>query len=726
MIGDSESSWLGTEHQEPRRRQRRVQVARACDACRLRRTKCDNGVPCSKCIARGYRCSNSGAPKASTLTEASEEIASLKRKIQQLETELKRQASNHHNLPSPIGSSPSLYSAPVSTGGAPEPGLKRYCGGIQFRPTRSSNDTWFGPSSLYAFIQRLGDFLNIKLQKEHTIHRLHPVSASDHKLLNEPETGLHGHISHSWAPPAGDVPPTGIYLSLIQEEYFINLFWQTFHTSLYPIVDETQFKKHYQSLMVNGGQDRKPSALVDVIIAICMQYATSAMPSETQGILVEGKDALVAGRWHYWRGQKLLTYELDSPSLSTLQCHLLCVVYTCGGSFHNMMDSIMGLAVRTAYMLGLHLDPSPILPEKDRELRRRLWWAVYLLDSKAGMKLGRPFMLSSSHAMPSLPSDTLEAAASSGSMFAPIGPNATWLSYNLHTVQLYRNVRTAYTAFFDQDNLLREGQVLWANHEAQNSSAEVLRAHTQSLYEWVEGVPESLKMKRQNGGQPLSTDFTSILLEPFTPPWLQRQRLLLEHTYHHLSVNLYRPFISFSLKPPIDSIAEELAMRCASHAITLTMITHHALTESSLLDGWHEAFFCQWNAVMTLIGYIILFPYSTLSNQAKHAIELAISVFDNFGAKFSVAANAAQITRDLSANLEVLLKPIDFEQNSAIFPEEANSLYSAPVDLVLPSQDRFDAPLFNLFDMAVDIDFWNDVDTLFPDLDQSLQVQSEI
>jgi hypothetical protein len=131
---------------------------------------------------------------------------------------------------------------------------------------------------------------------------------------------------------------------------------------------------------------------------------------------------------------------------------------------------------------------------------------------------------------------------------------------------------------------------------------------------------------------------------------------------------------------------------------------------------------------MTLIGYIILFPSSTLSNQAKHAIELAISVFDNFGAKFSVAANAAQITRDLSANLEVLLKPIEFEQNSAIFPEdlEANSLYSAPVDLVLPSQDRFDAPLFNLFDMAVDIDFWNDVDTLFPDLDQSLQVQSEI
>jgi hypothetical protein len=493
-------------------------------------------------------------------------------------------------------------------------------------------------------------------------------------------------------------------------------------------VDETQFKIHYQSLLVNGGQDRRPSALVDIIIAMCMQYATSTMPAEAQGMLVEGKDALVAGRWHYWRGQKLLKYELDSPSLSTLQCHLLCAVYTCGGSFHNLMNSTVGLAVSTAYILGLHLDPPPTMAEKDREMRRRLWWAVYLMDSKSGMKLGRPFMLSSSYVMPSLPSDTLEAAASSGSMFAPIGQNATWLSYNLHTVELYMKVRTAYTAFFDQDIHLQKGQALWATHEAQNSSVEVLNAHAQSLHEWVGGIPESLKLKRQNNGQPLSTDFTSIILEPFTPPWLQRQRLLLEHTYHHLSLNLYRPFISFTLKPLANSIAEELAMRCTSHAIMLTMITHQALTESTLFDGWHEAFFCQWNAVMTLVGFVILFPSSTLSTQAKHAIQLAILVFDNFGAKFSVAANAAKIVRDLSVKLEVLARPSDLESNTAIIPQdyEINSSSLVSVDQALPSQDLFDALDFNLFDMAVDIDFWNSVDNLWPDVNNLSQFQVEI
>jgi hypothetical protein len=557
---------------------------------------------------------------------------------------------------------------------------------------------------------------------------LHPVSASDHKLLDVPEAGLVGTQDRPLSRPTEDVFSAGIYLSLIQEEYFINLYWQTYHTSLFPIVDETQFKNHYQSLLVNGGQNRKPSALVDIIIAMCMQYATSTMPAETQGMLAEGKDALVAGRWHYWRGQKLLQYELDSPSLSTLQCHLLCAVYTCGGSFHNLMISTVGLAVSTAYMLGLHLDPPPTMPEKDREMRRRLWWAVYLMDSKSGMKLGRPFMLSSSYFMPSLPSDTLEAAASSGSMFTPIGQNATWLSYNLHTVQLYMKVRTAYTAFYDHESHLQERQALWPNHQAQNSGAEVLNAYAQSIHQWVDGIPESLKLKRQNNGQSSSTDFSSIVLEPFTPPWLQRQRLLLEHTYHHLCVNLYRPFISFTLKPLSDSISEELAMRCASHAIMLTMITHQALTESTLFDGWHEAFFCQWNAVMTLVGFVMLFPSSTLSYQAKHAIELAILVFDNFGAKFSVAANAAKIVRDLSVKIEVLKRSSDLEFNTATISQdfEVGSLSSVSVDQALPSQDLFNAPDFNLFDMAVDIDFWNSADTLWPDLENLSQFQAEI
>lgn len=727
MVKDSQCS--ATEGPDPqigsRRRPRRIQVARACDGCRLRRTKCDNGVPCSKCVIRGYECSNVGVSKASTLTEASEEIARLHRRVQELEAALNVQQSyGGQNPPTPIGSSsPPAYRHNLIESDSEPTLLKNYYDGIQFRPARSSNDTWFGPSSLYSFIKHLGEFLNYKLQKTHPIQNLHPMAPSDKKLLDMPKTELDGCTNRLLVSPASEASTTGVYLTLVQEEYFINLFWQTYHTSLFPIVHEAQFKQHYQSLWVNGGQSRKPSALVDIIIAMCMQYATSTMPTETQGSLVEGKDALVAGRWHYWRGQKLLEYELDSPSLSTLQCHLLCAVYVCGGSFHNLVDISLGLAVRTAYMLGLHLEPPHTMPETDREMRRRLWWAVHLMDSKVGMKLGRPFMLSSSHAMPSLPSDTLQVAASSGSTFAPIGNNATWLSYGLCLVQLYKKAREAHTAFFEQPILSRGSHALWTDHKAQDSSVEVLAAHAQSLHEWAESVPEALKMARQNNGLPLSVDFTALIIEPFTPPWLQRQRLLLEHTYHHLSINIYRPLISFGLKPLEGSKSAHIAIKCASHSIMLTRITHQALTESSVLDGWHEAFHCQWNAVVTLVGFILLFPHSNMFKEAREAVELAILVFDNFGAKFSVAANASKITRDLSVKIDIFSKHSQADGNldGATAHFDDLLMFPTPMDQGqgVYSNDLVDTSTFNLFDMATDIDFWNNVDILWPDLDNS-------
>ena len=83
------------------------QVTKACDGCRLLRTKCDNKTPCSNFVAKERTCSNSGVPKASILTQASEEIESLKRRVKQLEAELKQRSYENINMPTPRGSSPS-------------------------------------------------------------------------------------------------------------------------------------------------------------------------------------------------------------------------------------------------------------------------------------------------------------------------------------------------------------------------------------------------------------------------------------------------------------------------------------------------------------------------------------------------------------------------------------------------------------------------------------------
>uniref|UniRef100_A0A093VRY3 Putative transcriptional regulatory protein n=1 Tax=Talaromyces marneffei PM1 TaxID=1077442 RepID=A0A093VRY3_TALMA len=696
----------------PQRLRKRAQVARACDECRMRRTKCDNKVPCSKCSIKGLDCSNSGIPKASTLSEARDEITWLKQRVQQLEAQVDRQRNDSDNLTTSTNSSRSGSQDPRSVViDTSHTDIKRFPGGIQFRAARSPNDAWFGPSSSYFFVQRLSAFLNLKLSQSCPAHQLLPISAKENKLLDRPDNSgdvgeedlLRRPISFT-----KKISTQGVYLNLIQEEYFINFFWQTHHTSLFPIIDEANFKKHYQSLWVTGGTERRPSALVDIVIAMCMQYYLSTLPSESQGILVEGKDAMVAGRWHYWRGQTLLTHELESPSISTLQCHLLCAIYLCGGSFHNRMENSVSLSVRTAYTLGLHLDPPSNMPERDREMRRRLWWAVYLMDSKAGMKLGRPFMLHDSYVMPCLPNDSLEAAAISGSTFAPIGDNATWLSFNLYQTKLYMACRGFGKA-----------------HPAPPAM--------------VDSVPEPLRSKRSNNGTPFSTDGTSPSIEQFAPMWLQRQRLLLELTYHHLCVNLYRPIISFTSRLPPGGVVEEMALRCASHAIMLSKITQQVLAETSILDGWHDAYYCQWNSTMTLIGFVMVYPHTSLAAEARAAIDLALNVFDNFGAKFAIARNAANIVRDLCEKIDSLAKAnqVQHVATNEFTTELVEATTSELLQEVLPSQvfvsnpmfeniyphEQIDVPDFNFFDMAVDVDFWNDLDTLWPETDAVSQYQ---
>ncbi|KAK9490512.1 hypothetical protein V1508DRAFT_457751 [Lipomyces doorenjongii] len=41
-----------------------------------------------------------------------------------------------------------------------------------------------------------------------------------------------------------------------------------------------------------------------------------------------------------------------------------------------MADNACSLAVRTAYMLGLHLEPPQTMPRREKEMRKRLWWML--------------------------------------------------------------------------------------------------------------------------------------------------------------------------------------------------------------------------------------------------------------------------------------------------------------------------------------------------------------
>ncbi|KAL9112375.1 MAG: hypothetical protein Q9187_007768, partial [Circinaria calcarea] len=99
-----------------------------------------------------------------------------------------------------------------------------------------------------------------------------------------------------------ETPITGNYLTGIQEDYFLGLFWQSYHCTL-EILDDVEFREHYKSLWASSGTTRKSSALVDIVLAICMQYGIAFIPRSNANAEpkadVDSNDATIAGRWFY-------------------------------------------------------------------------------------------------------------------------------------------------------------------------------------------------------------------------------------------------------------------------------------------------------------------------------------------------------------------------------------------------------------------------------------------
>jgi hypothetical protein len=577
---------------------------------------------------------------------------------------------------------------------------------------------------MYYFIGRMISYLDNALQRSHSDDHMLPTSAS--RCFASPTTLKNGNPENS--PMPADVPMTTNYLTKSQEEYFLGLFWQSCH-SVYQILDERDFREHYDSLWTASETTRKQSSLVDIVLAICMQYGVGFIPrSDGNGeptADVDASDATIAGRWFYRRSQALLAEELESPSISTLQCHIFSVIYLCNASFQNMAHSSLALAIRVAQILGLQFEPPADIPRPQRELRKRLWWTLYALEIKTCMKLGRPWSAVMSHISCSLPAHDPGLASLSGSNFGS-WEGSTWLCYTLQNVRLVLAVHTIYKAFYDKCAQVlgnSEWTSLYTSPDSLETCAKFLSENMHGLRTWVQEVPDSLKTTRKHSGQRFSTDRSPLDVDLFAPLWLQRQRLVLELLYHNLALNLYRPFICFS--PATNScapVAEGHAISCVNHAMALTHIMHQVLTESDILSGWHEPYLWQWNATISLIGFILAYPIAPSTPSARKAINNAIAVFEKLGNNFAMAASAAKVTRDLAAKADFLidrfrigLVPPDPSQNSNLDPNsgggrESNSTLQPRDDTSALLEDTGEGSL----DFAFAMDSFNAFEPLSP------------
>jgi len=284
------------------------------------------------------------------------------------------------------------------------------------------------------------------------------------------------------------------------------------------------------------------------------------------------------------------------------------------------------------------------------------------------MALGRPWLAHMSHVNCALPVDDQELALFSVPSFASSFEDITWLSYHVLSVKLILAARAVQVAFEKKC-----AQVLNASDEESFHSnprnldilAGFLLQSLQCLRTWVQNIPDVLKTERRDGGKPFSTDRSALQVDLEAPQWLQRQRVLLELGYHNLTMNLYRPFITFA-KPLSSStpLADGNSISCLNHAIASTNIILQILKGTDILNAWHEAYQFQWNATLTIVGFIFANPVCPPTPTARKTINSAIDVFDIFRNNFAIAASATNVTRDLAVKVDSFLDRFRTGSNS--------------------------------------------------------------
>ncbi|KAL4816977.1 fungal-specific transcription factor domain protein [Aspergillus spinulosporus] len=586
---------------------KRHQVARACDWCRLHRIKCDSSSPCQNCQNRGGRCTKRNGPKRAvatqTLPQALKEVERLQQKIHDLEHQVEHAGRDLIHLENDRS---------VSSGRN-----RRGWDGIETRTAHSAQTQWYGPASSFYFIGRMNAYLSAALQQPQDDHTLQPASPKPKHLAGE------GFI-------AGGHGGAETYLDAIQEDFFLDMYWHSYHPT-YQILDEAEFREHYKSLWVDSATTRGPSALVDIVLALCMQFGVAVTPDSRSDIDSSIKDASVAGRWYYRRSQTLLMTELETPSISTLQSQIL----------------------------GLHLDPPADLSRPQRELRRRIWWTLYTVEIKTCMKLGRPPSVSEATGTCQLPADDHELARQSLSNIAARGDKVTWFTYCRLVTTLVLAVQIVHSRYWDKcADLLAANMArsLYTDAASLEEAASFLTLQLSVITEWLETVPDAMKTKRKGAGEPFSTDGSQLDPERYAPSWLQRQRLLLELLYHNLVMNIYRSFISFPspTSPSPKGVVQEHAVSCVKHATTITHLLYEILATIDFYKGWYEAYQWQWNATLSLIGFVLAYPTHPESAGARAALDMAITVFEVFGNHFAVAKRAADVTQRLVAKADIL------------------------------------------------------------------------
>jgi hypothetical protein len=157
---------------------------------------------------------------------------------------------------------------------------------------------------------------------------------------------------------------------------YIRCFWNFVHP-LFPVLHKPSFAARYESLWESQSPVDESDENVTFIPTLNLVFALGCQFSD----LVPAEKKAKAAAAFYGRSRSLLLYDiLGSMQVTVVQWLLLSAIYLQSTSLATTCWTSVGLAIRLAQNLGLHLEPSLVECQVDREMRRRVWHTCVVLD----------------------------------------------------------------------------------------------------------------------------------------------------------------------------------------------------------------------------------------------------------------------------------------------------------------------------------------------------------
>ena len=354
------------DQSSPDRYRKRQRVSQACDSCRERKTRCDGRqLICIACESRGigHACRFTYVPKRrrASLEKQTTQHEHTKSYVER--TSARRQEVANGSVSDDAEPS---YKEPWSA--APSDGLGTFAG--------QSDASMYGPSSTVSFLRHLvsrGSRLGTEI----------PATRND-GMMERAELGQENRALFP-APTSRMEEDQPVLPDRRTADDLLRCYWEFVHP-VFPLLHKPTFVAQYERLCTSSDSSanvedgREPR--VDDSIFLCTLKLVFALGSKLSPLIPSRQKPYTADEF-YNQSRPILTYLiLDSSSISTVQMLALTGVYLQSTQYAGRCWNAVGLAIRMAQSLGLHVETAGRngVPQLEREMRRRTWHTCVCLD----------------------------------------------------------------------------------------------------------------------------------------------------------------------------------------------------------------------------------------------------------------------------------------------------------------------------------------------------------